>query len=55
MTSAEKYVTKQIVASQKFLLGLVSLPSFRDIETKQAVGEMRIQLLYIDFFPLGMA
>ena len=49
MTSAEKYVTKQIVASQKFLLGLLSLPSFRDIETKQALGLFKVVDKYSGF------
>ena len=35
--SSAKAVTKELLASQKFLVGLRSLPSFGDIEGKQAM------------------
>ena len=40
--SFAKAVTKQLLASQKFLAGLRSLPSYADIEQKQALGLLKI-------------
>ena len=40
--SSAKAVTKQLLASQKFLAGLRSLPSYGDIEGKQAIGLLQV-------------
>ena len=40
--SSAKAVTKQLLASQKFLIGLRSLPSYGEIEGKQAIGLLQV-------------
>ena len=40
--SSAKAVTKQLLASQKFLVGLRSLPSYGEIEGKQAIGLLQV-------------